>query len=74
MELKGKVAVITGGAHRVGREITLGLARKGCDVLIHFHASGDNANLTRAEAEGAGVKAFSASADLRSPAEVVELF
>ena len=33
MELKSKVAVVTGGAVRIGQAITLALAREGCGIL-----------------------------------------
>lgn len=45
MNCAGTVALVTGGAKRVGRAIVLELGRAGCDVAIHYHRS-------RAEAEG----------------------
>jgi NAD(P)-dependent dehydrogenase (short-subunit alcohol dehydrogenase family) len=74
MELKGKVAVVTGGARRVGRRITLALAERGCDVLIHYHASEAEAARTEAEARAFGVRAGRVQADLRSPLGPGELF
>ena len=38
-ELAGKIALVTGGAVRVGRAIALGLARQGADVAIGYHRS-----------------------------------
>ncbi|NMC61532.1 MAG: SDR family NAD(P)-dependent oxidoreductase, partial [SAR324 cluster bacterium] len=32
MNLKDKVAIITGGARGIGREIALHFAREGCDI------------------------------------------
>ena len=46
MELEGKVAVITGGAVRVGRALTLALAEAGCDVFIHYGRSAAPAQQT----------------------------
>lgn len=74
MELKGKIAVVTGGAHRVGRRIVLALAERGCDVLIHYHASEAEAARTEAEARAAGVRAATARADLRSVDGPSQLF
>lgn len=33
------VALVTGAGRRVGRAIAVELARAGCDVLVHYHAS-----------------------------------
>lgn len=37
MDLKDKVAVVTGSAHRIGRKIALTLAEEGCHLMVHFH-------------------------------------
>jgi len=39
MNTTGSVALITGGARRVGRAIALSLAEAGCDVAVHYHTS-----------------------------------
>jgi NAD(P)-dependent dehydrogenase (short-subunit alcohol dehydrogenase family) len=36
-------AIVTGGARRIGREISLALAKDGWHVLVHFNRSGDEA-------------------------------
>lgn len=64
MELKNKVAVITGGAIRVGRAITLGLAQAGCHVFIHYGRSAQPALATEAEARAYGVETAVYRADL----------
>lgn len=36
MNLAGQVAMITGGAVRLGREIALALAHSGCSIVLHY--------------------------------------
>ena len=55
MEIRGGVALVTGGAHRVGRAITLELARAGADVVILYNRSGEAAVETAQEAKALGV-------------------
>jgi pteridine reductase len=66
MDPAGKVALVTGGGSRVGRAITLGLARAGADVVIHYHRSAEPSQETAAEAGALGVEAFVVQADLGS--------
>jgi pteridine reductase len=39
MELAGRLALVTGAGHRVGRAIAEGLARRGLDVAVHYNTS-----------------------------------
>ncbi len=64
MELQGKVALITGGATRLGRAIILALARGGCHVFIHYRRSTRSAQQTQAEARALDVEAHLHAADL----------
>lgn len=60
------VALVTGGAVRVGRAITLGLARAGYDVAINFNTSEASAlDVSRIVAE-AGRRAIVLSGDVSS--------
>jgi NAD(P)-dependent dehydrogenase (short-subunit alcohol dehydrogenase family) len=59
-----RVALVTGGAQRLGRAIVLGLARAGFDVAIHFNASREAAQETVAEVRGLGRRAVLLQADL----------
>ncbi len=64
MELKRKVALITGGATRLGRGITLALARAGCHVFIHYGRSVGPAQQTEVDAKTLGVDTYLHAADL----------
>lgn len=64
MDLKEKVAVITGGAVRVGRALTLALAEAGCHTLIHYGRSEGPAREAQAGAEAFGTRSVIHSADL----------
>jgi 3-oxoacyl-[acyl-carrier protein] reductase/pteridine reductase len=70
MDPKGKTALITGGAHRVGKAITLALARAGADVVINYHASAAAAEATAAEADALGVGTLIARADVSDRQQV----
>lgn len=58
------VALVTGGARRLGRAMVLALARAGRDVAIHYNGSGDEAEQVAAEARALGVRAQVFAADL----------
>ncbi len=70
MNLDGKVALVTGGAHRVGKALTLALAGAGCDVFVHYGRSGDAAEQTAEEARALGVRAATGSLDLAQTDEL----
>ena len=64
MKLLNKVALVTGGAHRVGRLIALALAREGADVVVHYGGSADAARDTAREIEAMGRRTLIAQADM----------
>jgi NAD(P)-dependent dehydrogenase (short-subunit alcohol dehydrogenase family) len=70
MRIECKVALITGGARRVGKAITLALADAGANVVINYHRSADEAEKTAAEARGMGVEALVVQADVANHDEV----
>jgi pteridine reductase len=73
MKLQGAVALVTGGARRVGREICLELARGGADVVVHYHRSAADAESLRRELEAAGRRCWLLCADLADIAAVEAL-
>ena len=64
MQIEGKTALITGGAHRVGKEITLTLARAGANVVINYYSSSAAAQETADEVRALGVGALAVQADV----------
>jgi len=74
MNLQGKTALVTGGAHRLGGAISLALAESGCNVVVHFHTSATLASETTSKIEELGVKCLTVQADIRQYAEVLKLF
>lgn len=70
MEIRNRIALVTGGAHRVGKAITLMLAAAGAHVVVHYHHSAAGAEETVAEAGGLGVRAMTVQADIADYAQV----
>ena len=64
MELQGKVALVTGGAVRVGKAIALALARAGADVAFSYNTSAGPAEETAGEIRGLGRRAYFRQADV----------
>lgn len=59
-----KVAVITGGAKRVGRAVALRLAERGYDLLVTYRSSHGEAETLTAECEKRGARCHLLKADL----------
>lgn len=64
MVLEEKVALVTGGAVRVGRAIVRKLANAGCDVVIHYRDSAADATALAAELQDMGRQAWLVRGDL----------
>ena len=62
------VALVTGGAKRLGRAIALDLAAHGFDVAVHYRGSKAEALATVAELQALGAAAFVFQADLADEA------
>ena len=63
-----RVALVTGAARRLGREIALDLAAHGFDIAVHYRGEPDEAHETVAEVQALGADALSFHADLSDEA------
>jgi 3-oxoacyl-[acyl-carrier protein] reductase/pteridine reductase len=68
--LRGKTALVTGGARRLGRASALALARAGADVAITYRNSAREARETVVDLSGLGVRAFALRCDVTDEASV----
>lgn len=73
MEIRGRTALVTGGARRVGRALSLALADAGADVVVNYNASESAARETVAEIEARGGRAVSIGADVSRSDDVARL-
>ena len=70
MHLADKIALVTGGARRVGKAIVLALAERGCKLVVHYHQAESAAQATTRALRDAGYEATAVRADLSHEAEV----
>jgi NAD(P)-dependent dehydrogenase (short-subunit alcohol dehydrogenase family) len=70
MEINGKVALVTGGAVRVGKAISLMLAQAGAHVVVNYNSSALPAQETVADAQALGVEAIAIQCDVADYADV----
>ena len=70
VDLKGKVALVTGGGRDIGRAVSIALAASGASVGVNYNSSADKANEAVREIESRGGKALAVKADVRSAAEI----
>ena len=70
MQLKDRVALVTGGTRDVGRQIALSLAAEGATVAVHYNRSTDDAERVVSEIRGHGGKAKPYGADVADRAAV----
>jgi NAD(P)-dependent dehydrogenase (short-subunit alcohol dehydrogenase family) len=68
------LALVTGGARRLGKALALSLARQGYALALHYHASEAEALATADEIRALGVPVFPLQADLTQLSQVEALF
>jgi len=70
MNLKGKIAIVTGGTRDIGRAISIKLAKEGAKVVVNYFSNEANAQSTLNEIKQAGGEAILCKADVTKKAEV----
>lgn len=73
MELKGKVALVTGSGIRLGRAIAKALAEEGCDLAMHYNGSAEEAASLRVELQSLGGTYELFQADLSEAGQIENL-
>jgi 3-oxoacyl-[acyl-carrier protein] reductase len=71
--LKGKVALVTGGSRGIGKAIAEALAAEGASVAISYVNSADKANNLVAELKKQDIQAIAIKADQADPKQVAQL-
>ena len=65
--LEDKVALVTGCAARIGREIALAMAREGCDIVVHYRESTAEAETLAEEIRDLGRQSWLVCGDFTNP-------
>lgn len=73
MNPKGRVALVTGGARRVGRALVQALADRGARVAVHHHDSPEDAATLISALTACGIDAAAFRSDLRQPDSPAQL-
>ena len=73
MELRDKVAIVTGSSAGIGRAIALAFAREGAAVAVNYARNAAGAKSTVKEVEDDGGRALAVQADVSNPEDVKNL-
>ena len=73
MELRDRVALVTGAGRRVGRALAVALGAGGMRVAVHYHGAADGARDTARQVETSGGRAQLVRADLTDGAAAARL-
>ncbi|MHC1685012.1 MAG: 3-oxoacyl-[acyl-carrier-protein] reductase [Clostridiaceae bacterium] len=71
--LKGKNAIVTGGARGIGRSIALKLAEEGANIVLNYRSSGSFVDELVSEIEAKGVKCVAVQGDVSVHSEAEAL-
>ncbi|MBI5476177.1 MAG: glucose 1-dehydrogenase [Ignavibacteriales bacterium] len=73
MNLKNKVAIVTGGARDIGRAVSIKLASLGASVALNYYDNPDDAKETVQTIQSAGGKAVAVQGDMTKPSDIQKL-
>ncbi len=73
MNLKGKVAIVSGGARDIGRAVSVKLASEGAKVAVNYYNSQAEADQTLREIKAVGGEAILVAGDMTKQADVDRL-
>lgn len=74
LNLKGKVAVVTGGSKGIGAGIAVGLAAEGVSIAVNYNNNHDDADKVVQEIISIGGRAIAVKGDVSKRKDVEELF
>jgi 3-oxoacyl-[acyl-carrier protein] reductase len=66
----GEVAWVTGSSKGIGRAVVLGLAEQGCDVVVHYNSSEDDAREVEERIKGFGNDVLMLKGDVTDAGDV----
>lgn len=73
MNLKGKVAIVTGGARDIGKAVSMALAKEGAKVVINYYSTNGQAQETLNAIKAEGGQAIGVQGDMTKSADVARL-
>lgn len=73
INLKDKVAIVTGGSRGIGKEVAKKLATFGADLVINYTSKEEEALKTKDEIEALGVKCITLKCDVSKSKEVNDM-
>ena len=73
IDLKGKIALVTGASGELGRVIARTLAECGADVALHYHSGKERAEQTAETVRSCGRRALTVQADVTDYESVLQM-
>jgi len=73
IDLRGKIALVTGASRGIGQAIALALAKEGVDVAVNFRTRRNEAEVVCSQIEKIGRRTIAVGADVSAAADVSRL-